>query len=153
MHYCNGVCIYHYLSIFVVIVRFKVFVWSPPPLVARLANGAPCLWSHQDGAASATEALRAVFTDDRATAAFVTATRIIFAHSGFRFVVNYAHKMTHFLSESKRKRDSSHKSNKGTWHSPCFPIVSGFGQPKSKNYEKPYCITIGLLYYYFTKST
>ena len=131
-----------------------VFVPIALPLrVARLANRAPCLWGHQNAATGAVETLRSIFADNGATAAFVTATRIIFAHSGFCFVVNYAHKMTHFLSDCKGKRNSSHKSNKGTWHSPCFPIVSGFGQPKSKNYEKPYCITIGLLYYYFTKST
>jgi hypothetical protein len=119
-----------------------VFVPIALPLrVARLANRAPCLWGHQNAATGAVETLRTVFTDDRATAAFVTATRIIFAHSGFRFVVNYAHKMTHFLSDCKGKRNSSHKSNKGTWHSPCFAIVSEFGQPKSKNYEKT------LLYY------
>jgi hypothetical protein len=128
------------MSVFVVVIRFEVFARSPR-LVARLANRTSRPRRHQDGAASATEALRAVFTDNRAPTAFVTAARIIFAHSVFYFVVNYALNLTHFLSESKRKRDSSHKSNKDTWHSPCFPIVSGFGQPKSKNYEKT------LLYY------
>jgi len=119
-----------------------VFVPIALPLrVARLANRAPCLWGHQNAATGAVETLRTVFTDDRAPTAFVTAARIIFAHSGFCFVVNYALNLTHFLSESKRKRDSSHESNKGTWHSPCFPIVSGFGQPKRENYEKT------LLYY------
>jgi hypothetical protein len=119
-----------------------VFVPIALPLrVARLANRAPCLWGHQNAATGAVETLRSIFADNGATAAFVTATRIIFAHSGFCFVVNYALNLTHFLSESKRKRDSSHKSNKDTWHGPCFPIVSGFGQPKSKNYEKT------LLYY------
>jgi hypothetical protein len=82
MHYCNGVCIYHYLSIFVVVIRFEVFARSPR-LVARLANRTSRPRRHQDGAASATEALRAVFADNGATAAFVTAARIIFAHSVF----------------------------------------------------------------------
>ena len=113
-----------------------VFVPIALPLrVARLANRAPCLWGHQNAATGAVETLRTVFADNGATAAFVTATRIIFAHSGFRFVVNYAHKMTHFLSDCKGKRNSSHKSNKDTWHGPCFTIVSRFGHPKSKNYK------------------
>ena len=56
-----------------------VFVPIALPLrVARLANRAPCLWGHQNATASAMEALRAVFTDDRAPTAFVTAARIIF---------------------------------------------------------------------------
>ena len=77
--YCyNGVLYLYYLSVFVVVIRFEVFARSPP-LVARLANRAPCLWGHQDAATSATEALRAVFANNRATASFVPATRIVFA--------------------------------------------------------------------------
>ena len=61
-----------------------VFVPIALPLrVARLANRAPCLWGHQNAATGAVETLRAVFTDDRATTTFVTAARIIFAHSVF----------------------------------------------------------------------
>jgi AhpD family alkylhydroperoxidase len=76
MHYCNGVCIYYYLLKSVVVLILVA-------VVTRLTYCAPCLWSHQDAAESATEALRAVFTDDRATTTFVTAARIIFAHSVF----------------------------------------------------------------------
>ena len=74
----TGFCIYYYLLIFRMIAQFEIFVRSPP-LVARLANRAPCLWGHQDAATSATEALRAVFANNRATASFVPATRIVFA--------------------------------------------------------------------------
>ena len=74
----TGFCIYYYLLIFRIIIRFEIFVRSPP-LVARLANRAPCLWGHQDAATSATEALRSIFTDNGATASFVPATRIVFA--------------------------------------------------------------------------
>ena len=78
MYYYNGVLYLYYMSVFRMIAQFEIFVRSPP-LVARLANRAPCLWGHQDAATSATEALRAVLIDDRATASFVPATRIIFA--------------------------------------------------------------------------
>ena len=78
--YCyNGVLYLYYMSVFVVVIRFEVFARSPP-LVARLANRAPCLWGHQDAATSATEALRAVFADNRAPATFMPATRIVFTH-------------------------------------------------------------------------
>ena len=56
--------------------------------------------------------------------------------------------MTDFLSESKGKRDLSHKSNKGTWHGLCSQRVARVGHPESGNSKKPYCITTGLLYYY-----
>ena len=95
----------YYLSIDVIVrIAIRVNILS---LVTRAANRAGRPRRHQDGAASATEALRAVFTDDRATAIFMTAARIVFAHSVFYFVVNYVHKMTRFLSESKGKSDLS----------------------------------------------
>ena len=78
MYYYNGVLYLYYMSVFRMIAQFEIFVRSPP-LVARLTNRAPCLWGHQDTATSTTEALRAVFTDDRAPTGFMTATRIVFA--------------------------------------------------------------------------
>ena len=79
----TGVCIYYYLSIFRIIVRFEIFVRSPC-LVARLTNRTSRPRRHQDGAASATETFRSIFADNRATASFVPTTREVFAsHRGF----------------------------------------------------------------------
>ena len=79
--YCyNGVLYLYYMSVFRIIVRFEVFVRIPPlAFVARLTYRTRCPRRHQDTATSATEALRAVLIDDRATASFVPATRIVFA--------------------------------------------------------------------------
>jgi hypothetical protein len=52
-------------------------------------------------------------------------------------VLNYAHKMTHFLSDCKGKRNSSHKSNKDTWHSLCSQRVARVGHPESGNSKNP----------------
>jgi len=64
-----------------------------------------------------------------------------------RFHIHRPHHNPH-TRESKGESDSSQEFNNRTWHGPCFTIVSRFGHPESENYEKPYCITIGLLYYY-----
>ena len=77
--YCyNGVLYLYYMLVFRMIPQFEIFVRSPP-LVARLTYRTRCPRRHQDTATSATEALRAVLIDDRATASFVPATRIVFA--------------------------------------------------------------------------
>jgi len=39
------------------------------------------------------------------------------------------------------------KSNKGTWHGPCFGIVSVSGLPESENYKKPRYTSITGMYY------
>jgi len=48
--------------------------------VARLANRAPCLWGHQEAACGAGVTEFALIVDDGATAGFMPATGVVFAH-------------------------------------------------------------------------